>query len=121
MTLVTDDAWVPKAKKRKAHRDAFRDRVFAEMGLTKGAQAQDCTGAPQDGLPAVATLLQITAKGDILDAAQKAMIPLALGQLQAVGLGLGAMGATAATQAHLDAWGMEALRKGWFASPAFFD
>lgn len=121
MTKVTDPAWVPKALKRKAHRDAFRDRVFAEMGLTKGAHVQEFSGAPQDGLKLLATLLEVTAKSDVLDAAQKAMIPLALGQLQAVGLGLGAMGAEAATRENLDAWGMTALRKTWFYSPAFFD
>ncbi|RJE86544.1 hypothetical protein [Paracoccus onubensis] len=121
MTRVDESAWVPKAKKRKAYRDQYREKFFGEVGLKKGAHVQDISGAPAEQQKLVRTLMELTMKGAIPDGPQKKHISAAMGTLTTVGLGFGDMGSVAANQDLLDRYSMKALRDNWFWSPAFFD
>ncbi len=121
MTRVDSDAWIPKAKKRKAYRDHVRDKFYKEVGMKKGAVVQEHTGAPQKQRVLATQLLNLTRKGSVPDGAQKEMVTLMAKSLGSTGLGVGGMGSTAQTQDLLDRYSMKNLRENWFWSPAFFD
>ncbi len=121
MTRVDSDAWIRKAKKRKAYRDHYREKFFRDVGLKKGAHIQEIGGAPLAQAKLVQQLLSLTAKGSVPDDEQRSHINAAIEAFTAVGLGAGNMGGTAANQEKLDQYSMRALRDNWFYSPAFFD
>lgn len=121
MTRVDSDAWIPKAKKRKAYRDHHRNKFFREVGLIKGADVQDITGAPHDGVSFVAELLDLTAAGSVPDPVHAATMAAMKGALMTAGLGIGQMGGVSETMARLDQYSLPVLRRGWFRSPAFID
>lgn len=121
MARVDEDAWIPKAKKRKAYRDHYREKFFSEVGLRKGSHVQQISGAPADQLGIAQALLNVTAKGDVLDDTHKTMIKNTATVLLQVGLGHGAMGTVTENRTILDKYSMKNLRKRWFYSPAFFD
>lgn len=121
MTRVDDAAWVVKARKRKAYRDRARNKFFREVGLKKGANAQDIVGAPAVQASQVAAMLQLTAKGQ-LDAGHQKVIAACSALLQTSGLGLGAdMAGMAEIETNLEDHEMTNLYKNWFTGPVFFD
>ena len=121
MTRVDSDGWIPKAKKRKAYRDHYREKFFADVGLQKGSHVQQVTGAPDGQAQQLQKLLALTANGSVLDAKHKAQIKLMMKALSATGLGSGEMGSVSANQELLDKYSMRSLRDNWFWSPSFFD
>ena len=121
MSRVDSDAWIPKAKKRKAYRDHYREKFFAEVGLRKGSDVQTISGAPSEQASLVSDLLKITAKGDVIDPVQKTMIQEALGRLSAFGLGTGQMGSQSSNKQLFRTFSTKQLREHWFYSPAVFE
>lgn len=120
MTLITDKAWIDKAKKRKAYRDHYRDKFFAEVGVQKGQVEQHVIGAPKKQRLIAVKLLNATRKGG-LDPNHAKIVTAMAKTLASVGLGLGEQGKTAEIHDQLDKYSMTNLRKSWFYSPAFFD
>lgn len=121
MTRVDSEGWIPKAKSRKECRDHQRNKFFREMGLAKGAQAQEIVGAPSQNAAIVSELLDLTAQSSLLeDAHAKSSIAMKAA-LTAIGLGQGEMGSVAETLVRLDEYSLRALRTDWFESPTFFD
>ncbi|QBF33645.1 hypothetical protein [Thalassococcus sp. S3] len=122
MTRVDSGAWIAKAKRRKAYRDQARDKFFREVGMQKGAQAQDHTGAPISQRVRVTQLLNLTRKGDLVHGDHQAMATVMAVALGSTGLGTGgAMGNVAETQDMLDRHSIRNLRDTWFSAPVFFD
>jgi len=119
MTRVDDTAWVPKAKKRKAYRDHYRDKFFNDVDMKRCANEKDITGAPQKQRLAVVRLLNITRSG-MLDHTHNAMITTMAKTIATNGLGKGIMGSVGDTQDDLKQYTMKNLRD-FFHSPAFFD
>lgn len=121
MTKIDSDAWIPKAKKRKAFRDHYREKFFSDVGLKKGAHVQQISGAPEGQARQIKKLLALTASGSILEEDQKSHINVALNALSTAGLGTGDMGGTSENKDILDRYSMRSLRDNWFWSPSFFD
>lgn len=121
MTKINSDAWIPKAKKRKAFRDHYREKFFADVGLKKGSHVQQIAGAPEGQARQMAKLLALTASGSVLDSKQKSHIYAAIDALSVAGLGTGEMGAVSENKDILDRYSMRSLRDNWFWSPSFFD
>lgn len=121
MTKVDSDAWVAKAKKRKAYRDQTREAFFSAVGVKKGEVQQTHQGAPEKQRLLVTQLLKATKKGGDIDSTQATMITEMAKLLGATGLGKGEMGGLAKTDFDLNAMSMKNLRDNWFWSPAFFD
>ena len=121
MTRYDSAAWATKARKRKAYRDHTRDAFFKAVGAKKNLGPQDLDGAPQSQKSKVADLLKLTAKGSVLDSAQKDMIARAATALAKLDLGAGDKGGSAKTEATLRQYSMRNLRDNWFKAPAFFD
>lgn len=121
MTRVDTDAWIPRAKKRKAFRDHYREKFFSDVGLQKGSHVQQISGAPEGQARQIKKLLALTASGSILEQDQKSHINTALDAISMTGLGTGEMGGTSENRDILDRYSMRSLRKNWFWSPSFFD
>ena len=119
MTRVDSTAWVLKAKKRKAYRDHYRDKFFAEVGLKKQSHEMDIQGAPQSQRLQVVRLMNLTRKGALASGHATQITEMAK-ILGSVGLGKGEMGSAAKLQVDLDQYTMKKLRA-FFYSPAFFD
>lgn len=95
MVKIDDAGWNALAARRKAFRDHHRDKFFAEVGMTKNADAQDISGAPQSRRLDAVRLLNLTRKG-VTDQGHAGMITQMAMLLGSSGLGAGGgMGATA--------------------------
>ena len=121
MTKVDSNAWIPKAKKRKAYRDHMRDKFYKDVGAKKGEVQQTHSGAPKSQRLTTTRLLNLTRKGSAIGSDHSDVILQMAKALGSTGLGVGEMGATAKTQLDLDSVSMKNLRQNWFWSPAFFD
>lgn len=121
MTRVDSDKWVSKAMMRKVYRDHHRNKFFREVGLEKGSHIQNITGAPEQQRHFLQELLELTVKGSLPDGEHKSHIATVSAILSTAGLGIGEMGKVATNRENLDHYTIDALRKTWFWSPAFFD
>ncbi len=119
MTRVDSDSWIPKAKKRKAYRDHYRDKFFAEVSLKKHSHEREFKGAPQKQRLHVVRLMNLTRKGSLEEEHVNFVIDMAK-VIGSVGLGKGLMGSIEKSQEDLDQYTMKKLRD-FFYSPAFFD
>ncbi|RYG93339.1 hypothetical protein EU803_04370 [Loktanella sp. IMCC34160] len=114
MTKLCSAEWATKARKRKAIRDHYRDKFFAENGITKGADPLKFSGAPQNQRERVLKLMEITKSGGALTNDQVEMLETVKAQIMTVGLGSGELGAQAATTTSFDPFSYANLKKFFF-------
>ena len=119
MTRVDSDAWIPKAKKRKAYRDHYRDKFYEEFELKKLSSDMDIEGSPKKQRLQVLRLMNLTRKGALESEHAKMLTKMAV-TLGSIGLGKGVMGAVSENRTNLHQYTMKKLRD-FFHSPAFFD
>lgn len=115
--MVSDKAWIEKAKTRKAIRDEVRQRILGKSGVISSDAKDFLTGASQDQLPMICQLLAIT---DAQSPGNSALSQL-ISQFDRIGLGVGEAARRATTTLTIQDFSMKNLRESWFVSPAFFD
>lgn len=97
MTKLCSSEWAAKARKRKAYRDHYRDKVFRASGVTKGADPLSFSGAPIKQRKRILKLMKITKSGGALSEEQSKMMGLLAIEMMRMGFGKGEMGNVAET------------------------
>lgn len=115
--MVSDKAWIEKAKIRKAVRDEVRQRIFNQCGVISSDGNDLLTGSSQGQLPVIGQLLAITGAQSPGNSALSQLTS----QLNQIGLGVGEVAERTATTLTTQDFSMKFLRENWFVSPAFFD
>ncbi len=119
MTSFDEDAWIAKARKRKAYRDHCRDKFFTACGVSKGAGPSDVTETPFQKRRAVVALMKVARKG-IDDPDHRRMFSLLAIQMMRTGIGKGAMGHFSGNILDLEEHCNEGLRS-FFTTSMFYD
>ena len=114
MTKLASDAWIAKAKERKAYRDHYRDKFFRENGVEKGSDPLTFAGAPKSQRRLILKLMKVTKAGGALDKDQEDMLAKMAGEMLKSGLGTGELGSLAETISPLDDYSYANLKKFFF-------